>query len=294
MQRFTKSSKRRVHERLVFHWIGSHLENDSSLDAEAKSNRYVECLRNSLSPDQGLWLNPPRVNDVLGKNEQFKVTLPICCFTETSLDEIHEHSSRYGRMGLGFPKKFVLDNGGRPVNYIKDHSSDPTLKSWEKLQEILEQPKIREAMTTHEEEEFDVHFKFVTHFLKRIQQPRSPTTRRATGRKKKVAKPKASKLPKRAFGAPLHYLEEREWRIVCQQDSKPKRPKRAVVNSHAEMDGGPACFLPYTPGKDLFTVVFPDTHTMAKAMSDPEVHKALLSPGGPHISLLTIDDIGTF
>ena len=41
------------------------------------------------------------------------------CFTEWSLDRSLPHITRYGRLGLGFPKRVVLLKGGQPVSYFK-------------------------------------------------------------------------------------------------------------------------------------------------------------------------------
>ena len=73
-------------------------------------------LHNSLT--NGLWMTRPseRINTSVGS---FTQELPAVCFTEWSLDRSLPHTTRYGRLGLGFPKRVVLLKGGQPVSYFK-------------------------------------------------------------------------------------------------------------------------------------------------------------------------------
>ena len=91
----------------------------------------------------------------------------------------------------------------------------------------------------------------------------------------------------RFFGPTLHYLEEREWRIVYDKsledffDDGPGIP-------------GPEYFLPVKPGSELFTVVLPDNNTVHKALNDPYIRKNLYPKDAPHVTVLSLQDIGTF
>lgn len=290
--RFNKSTRRRIHERLLFHWIGSHIESQPDLSEDDQRGMYVDCLKGSLRPDGGLWLNPPRDDDILLDGEHFKIQSPICCFTESSLEDIADHASRYGRLGLGFPKRFVLERGGRPVNYVLDKASDPTMKAWLRLARTLRDDDLLTRLTESQRKDIEQNLSFVTHFLKRIKQPPSqrpprPPSPRQSEKKAPVNKKKNG----RSFGGPLHYLEEREWRFVVQKHGRTVSPKGAVPNKQAS---GPQWYLPYIPGKDLFTIVFPDNQTMAAALRDRQINETLFNTDRPHITLLTLEDIGTF
>jgi len=41
----------------------------------------------------------------------------ITCFTELKISSSYEHTMKYGLLGLGYSRKFILSNGGRPVHY---------------------------------------------------------------------------------------------------------------------------------------------------------------------------------
>ena len=40
------------------------------------------------------------------------------CFTEIRLSQAQTHAERYGNLGIGFAREFILNKGGRPVIYI--------------------------------------------------------------------------------------------------------------------------------------------------------------------------------
>src|SRR5690349_5406552 len=106
-----------IHRQQLFHWIGSHIDSRRAgqrgkLDDAARTE-YVSCLRGALK--HGLWVKTPRDPDFLGKGDLIKVTRPIACFTEWTLGQSLPHTTRYGRLGLGFPKRFVLSRGGQPL-----------------------------------------------------------------------------------------------------------------------------------------------------------------------------------
>jgi hypothetical protein len=39
------------------------------------------------------------------------------CFTEIRLSQAQTHANRYGKLGIGFIRDFIMDKGGRPVIY---------------------------------------------------------------------------------------------------------------------------------------------------------------------------------
>ena len=292
--KYAPSQTVRMHRRQLFHWIGSHLVHHRRLD-DSTREKYVSCLRSSLQ--QGLWLRVPRDPDILLDGEHFEVTRPICCFTETGLDDIEDHSRKYGRLGLGFPKRFVLENGGRPVNYLLGKKTDPSMQAWLRLAETLQRPEVQESLSDVDKSELNDCLSFVSHFLKAMKHtsqkkfvPRKETERKMTkGQGKPVPNPH-----QRLFGSPLHFLEEREWRFVLRKLGKRLIPrgvrKNVTGNSTEEADW----LMPYTAGKDLFTVVFPDNGTLAMAVDDSFIRSKLFDKSRPHVTLLTLEDIGTF
>ena len=86
----------------------------------------------------------------------------------------------------------------------------------------------------------------------------------------------------------MEYLEEREWRIVYDQ-SLAKQFEEAEPAEH-----GPKYYLRFKPGKELFTVVLPDNRTVRFAMEDDAIRQALFPDKAPPVTVLSLDDIGTF
>ena len=93
---------------------------------------------------------------------------------------------------------------------------------------------------------------------------------------------------KRKYGRFLHYLEEREWRVVYDK----------ALGKHFELGTGgkanPAYYLPFEPGKELYTVVLPDNLTVSLVMRDNNLRKKLFPKDGLPVTLLSLEDIGTF
>jgi len=83
---------------------------------------YVERLLTTLRT--GLWLT--RGEEILGdgaNDSEFRYYDSRVCFSEILLSRSDDHSARYGRLGFGFNRLFVLDSGGSPVIYARDSSS---------------------------------------------------------------------------------------------------------------------------------------------------------------------------
>jgi hypothetical protein len=46
--------------------------------------------------------------------------IDVTCFTEVRLSQAESHSQRYGLLGIGVERKFVLDRRGGPVHYVRN------------------------------------------------------------------------------------------------------------------------------------------------------------------------------
>ncbi len=87
----------------------------------------------------------------------------------------------------------------------------------------------------------------------------------------------------------MPYLEEREWRIVA-----PTSRSAKSVLREGPAGGVPAYRLPYAPGKDLFTLVLPDNQTVNQVLSDQTLRDRLFPARAPHVTVLSLEDVGTF
>ena len=182
------------------------------------------------------------------------------------------------------------------MNYVLDRKTDPTMSAWLSLARAIHDPDVLNALPNQMRITLENELRFVSQFLKRIRQP---SQARSTTKKKAMHKSKghtamATKPVRRSFGGPLHYLEEREWRFVLRRKGNTVIPKGAIENRTYKENNGPRWYLPYSAGDDLFTIVFPDNQTMARAIGDKIIRRAISNNDRPHVTLLTIEDIGTF
>lgn len=99
-----------IHSKILVHWTGKDIEDSSKPD---KAQLYFERLKDDCQ--KGLFLKRTNENVIRGK--KIKDLLRIC-FTEIRLSHAQTHAERYGKLGIGFTRDFIMNKGGRPVIYI--------------------------------------------------------------------------------------------------------------------------------------------------------------------------------
>ena len=111
----------------LVHWTGRDLEERYTFHPfpiEVKRAEYVQRLIGTLK--EGLWMNkqPIELYDKLNKSIERVYEWPATCFTEIKLTQIKKHTDRYGRLGFGFSREFVMQHYGAPVLYIAETDKD--------------------------------------------------------------------------------------------------------------------------------------------------------------------------
>lgn len=294
-----------VHRKQLFYWLGHHIDYPTpdskriTLD-DASRGKYIESLKRALT--QGLWLKTPGTPDRLGnvpKGSHFEVSRPITCFTEWQVNESEPHTTRYGRLGLGFPRDFVFKRGGHPVVYVKGiHSGDQYTKNLLTLRDFLNDSRLSKTFDPDEIELHRRRLDYITHFAKWARKPPAPRLfpwRRSAKTPAKKSRPSLGAAGfieeanfNRRFGAPQELLEEREWRIVHHSSfkkyfEKPGKEKPA-----------PDFYIPFQTGHELFTVVLPDNKTVNMVMNDKFFIRKFYPADAPHVTVLSLDDVNTF
>ena len=91
----------------------------------------------------------------------------------------------------------------------------------------------------------------------------------------------------------MPFVAEREWRIVGpgEKDKAAKKLKPFVEAAPGDV---PSFYLPYKPGTDLFTLVVPDNLTMNRVLQDRVLRKAFHPTVGPHVTIVSLEDVGSF
>jgi Putative abortive phage resistance protein AbiGi, antitoxin len=292
----------KLHRQQLFHWIGSNLDasngGPSKRLTDSLRDEYLSYLRVAL--ENGLWAKTPRIPDQLGDGSLVKIHRPITCFTEWSLDQSRFHTRSYGRMGFGFPKRFVLQRGGQPVTYVRDaERNDPYTSALLDLARWLSDANPQSSgLNAKRLDAMRSRFDYLSHFNKRIRkakpQAKAAVHPKRTGKSDRILTNISISFLKeqpdtfaRHFGPTLDYLEEREWRIVFDPSIK----KFFIKGPGAP---GPDYFIPFEPGKQLFTLVVPDNAILNAVIHDKKIRSALFPKNGPHVTLLSLQDVGTF
>jgi hypothetical protein len=99
-----------IHSKFLVHWTGKDIEN---CPVTEKSQLYAERLKDDL--EKGLFTK--RTSEDSIRNWKIKDLVRIC-FTEIRLSQAQTHAERYGKLGIGFTRDFIMNKGGRPVIYI--------------------------------------------------------------------------------------------------------------------------------------------------------------------------------
>ena len=106
-----------IHRQQLFYWMGRGIDDRNGrrkVLSDALVREVLAQVRGSL--ERGLWVKSPRVPEKLElRGSSFALDLPIACLTEWSLGESLSHTTEYGRIGLGFPKRWVIERGGQSV-----------------------------------------------------------------------------------------------------------------------------------------------------------------------------------
>ena len=164
-----------IHSKILVHWTGKGIE---KYPKDENSQLYVERLINDLQ--EGLYTKTTE-EDVIRYLKIENITR--LCFTEIRLSQAQTHAERYGKLGLGFSRDFIMNKGGRPVIYIPfDAPADSRLLE-DSLKNILEKSK----------EYHDIHrsSKWIMTHVKRMWNEKGED-----------------------------YYEEMEWRIVHRENDK--------------------------------------------------------------------------
>ena len=99
-----------IHSKFLVHWTGKDIEKGCK---GKKSKLYVERLKSDL--ERGLFAK--RTEEDAIRKTKIKNLLRLC-FTEIRLSQAQTHAKRYGKLGIGFTRDFIMNKGGRPVIYI--------------------------------------------------------------------------------------------------------------------------------------------------------------------------------
>ena len=120
-----------AHSDYLIHWTGHDIDADN--DAEwytghmsttdsTVTDLYMGRLKSILK--HGLWMTDDDETVTMKDTSYARPSHCRTCFTELKLSMIRGHSRRYGRLGIGFKRFFLLNRFGRPMVYYHDSRKD--------------------------------------------------------------------------------------------------------------------------------------------------------------------------
>ena len=296
-----------IHRQQLFYWMGRSIDDRNGkrkLLRDELVTEVLQQLRGSL--EHGLWVKRPRHPEKFElRGNTFALDLPIACFTEWSLGESLPHTAEYGRIGLGFSKRWVIERGGQSVTYFRHNAKGSFLQAVFKLLTMHGTGDVKGIWQPKPDATMFEELRYLLHFAKmiRLKTPKpelvlakEPTVQRAprSPKRKPSSAAAETQMFKRKFGMPLQFVEEREWRIVHH------RANRHFITG----PGVPDFYLPYLPGEELFTLVLPDNKVVSKVLQSDWFTERLFTPWKhypelkkrrvPAVTVLSHSDIGTF
>jgi hypothetical protein len=294
-----------IHRQQLFYWMGRAIDDKNGKRKLLRDELVTEVMRQLRgSLEHGLWVKKPRYPEKFELHgNSFALDLPIACFTEWSLGESLAHTAEYGRIGFGFPKRWVIERGGQSVTYFRHNARGSFLQAVFKL--LVAQGtgdangiwKPKPGATGFAELRYLLHFaKMIRLRMPKLERAPTKVVSAEPARRKKQ-RPLAAveaQMFKRKFGLPLQFVEEREWRIVHHSAQK----------GFVKGPGVPDYYLPYLPGEELFTLVLPDNKVVSKVLQTDWFTERLFTPWKhypelkrrqvPPVMVLSHSDIGTF
>ena len=99
-----------IRSKFLIHWTGKD---------KYSSQEYIELLEGICK--KGLFMNQGKRKKMQGKNNSWiKRDIARTCFTEIKLSQVKKHAEKYGYLGIGFHRNFVLEREGNPVFYTQN------------------------------------------------------------------------------------------------------------------------------------------------------------------------------
>lgn len=214
-----------IHSKFLIHWTGK----DISEEANNLKEKYIERLKDILQ--KGLRMNPG-IEKIYGKNKKWvEVKIARVCFTEVKLTQTEEHAIRYGGLGIGFHRNYVLEREGNPVLYVQNSDKGHII---ENIDFLFKQIK---TLSNETNKALEV----ICGYLKNM-----------SGYNEEE----------------LKYYDEMEWRVVHIDGLT--GPNNYIQDYDEKTDGGDKFYRLKVLPEDIKLIVFPNNLTLKTALKDKE------------------------
>jgi len=274
----------------LVHWTGRDLEQKYPFHSEAKHSEYVQRLIGTLK--EGLWINKIDI-ELYDKKLDQQIKWPSTCFTEIKLTQIKKHTDRYGRLGFGFSRDFVMQHYGAPVLYISSNTVDNIVyQHLSKLYDILQYLNDKRYIMQGEEfEKFMQEHGYITNPDNDLKKTFESLENSITTISIFTKKMSESTNPH-----DFQYLDEFEWRIpfttTVNPSIKPPIERLVPIKQIYLTNQKPIAKIPFY-SNDLKVLIFPDDETRRIA-SDNEFFQCWLKERNGFPIMATVDECAQF
>lgn len=108
-----------IHSKFLVHWTGKDFHTPKDVLDDNIRHKYIDRLADTLRNGFFMQRNvgeTERIYDPNGGSIDSEV--PKTCFTEIKLSQAEQHAKRYGQLGIGVDREFVISRYGNPVFYV--------------------------------------------------------------------------------------------------------------------------------------------------------------------------------
>jgi hypothetical protein len=105
-----------LHSKFLIHWTGKDFCDNA--DTRLVQDEYVKRLRDTC--ERGFYMQKGR-EEIWGVGDKWiKPDIGRVCFSEIGLSRARSHAERYGGLGIGVHRSFILEREGNPVFYVQN------------------------------------------------------------------------------------------------------------------------------------------------------------------------------
>lgn len=211
-------------------------------------------------------MTTPQENLYGHKGKSIEYSMPMTCFTEIKLSDTHKHTERYGCLGFGFSREFVIKRSGGPVLYVPETEDDAIVANFSVLWDFLKQlrwmanARLADGRTLCDEDKLGELINAIginIGFTKNMSECKSPRD--------------------------FQYLDEAEWRII----STVRRVEERKINWFG-LENTPPAKIPFKPC-DLKVLILPDNKTRQQVLSNKNILEWFGEP--PNLPIIaTVDE----
>ena len=147
-----------LHTKFLIHWTGKDFHQPQNELSDDIRNQYIDRLIDVLQ--HGFFMKPG--NETIWGTNKASITGRISrtCFTEIKLSLAKEHATKYGSLGIGVNRKYVLERYGGPVFYVQNGSNSNIIENFYKVLLFLDKHK----------EEIKKEFAIICGYLKNMSE----------------------------------------------------------------------------------------------------------------------------